>query len=290
MGWMSELKIGEKLKNYNSLVMFSNTLFSLPFTILSMVWAADGLPSFRVVIWILIALFGGRNGANAINKIIDKKFDALDKRTASRVLVRGIVTVKEAWALTILCFGLYFLGAFMLGPLCFALSPIPFVLFCFYSFSKRFTLLCHLILGIAIAGAPLGAWIAVQNSISAPPLLLTAAVCFWVAGFDTVYAIQDITFDRSQKLHSLPVFFGRNGGIIIASVLFAAASCFLAVLPQLINLGTFYFIGLASFILLLTAEICFSIKKNVSVNFYAYTINQMVSIIFVFFALLDFIF
>jgi len=182
----------KKLKSYGELVMFSHTLFSLPFALIAMIWAANGLPSGVTIFWILIALAGARNGANALNRIVDKDIDKKNPRTANRHLPKGLVKDYEVWVIVSLCFLIFVFAAYKLNPLCFMLSPVALFLFIIYSYTKRFTWICHIILGITCGGAPVGAWIAVTGNFALTPIILGAIVTLWVAGFDIIYATQDI--------------------------------------------------------------------------------------------------
>ncbi len=152
-----------RLRRYGELTLFSHTLFSLPFGLLAMIWAADGLPPLKTFFWILLALVGARNGANAFNRIADLALDKKNPRTSGRPLADGRVSMTEAVILTLLCFGLLVLSAAMLNPLCLGLCPLAIGIFLFYSYTKRFTWLCHFVLGAACGGAPLGAWMAVRG-------------------------------------------------------------------------------------------------------------------------------
>lgn len=279
--------ITSRLRKYASMVMFSHTLFSLPFAAVGLFWASGGWPSARTALLSLLALAGARNGANAINRVVDIRYDKANPRLSGRVTVRGDVSKREGILVTAVCFALYFLAAWLLGPLCFALSPIPFALFLIYSYTKRFTLLCHLVLGITCAGAPSGAWIAASNSYGWVPFLLSGAVACWVAGFDIIYAVQDIEFDRAWKLHSIPARLGKRGGLWVASVLHTASVGFLSASGLVRGVGFIYWIGVAACAGILFFESLLSHKSRTSADFRAYTLNQWVSVVFCIFALAD---
>lgn len=277
-----------RLRRYGELVLFSHTLFSLPFGLLSMLWAADGLPSLSDFFWILLALVGARNGANAFNRIADLAFDKKNPRTSGRPLADGRVTLAEAVTLTVLCFALLALSASMLGPLCLALSPLAVALFLLYSYSKRFTWLCHFILGLCCGGAPVGAAIAVQGRFSLVPFILGGAVCFWVAGFDILYALQDIDFDRKEGLRSIPARFGVRPALLLSAGCHLLALLLLAALPLFRPAGGFYYFGLlAAALLLLLEHLDVDPANPDRMRFQSYHINQMVSVVFFLFALLD---
>lgn len=280
-----------KLKQYADMVMFSHTLFSLPFGLMAMLWAADGLPSLRVIFWILVALFGARNGANALNRLIDKDIDAANPRTASRHLPKGQVKSYEAAAVAAICLALMVWAAYELNPLCFMLSPAAIFLFVLYSYTKRFTWTCHVILGIACGGAPVGAWMAVTGKIGWPSLVLGAVVMLWVAGFDIIYATQDVDFDRSFGLFSVPVKFGIKNALAISAAFHAMALILLLYLFFLLGLGWLYLVGL-----IFAAVLIFIEHRIVSpdhleeVKIASYSINQIVSVVLFIFAAADMFF
>lgn len=268
--------------------MFSHTLFSLPFAAVSMVWAAEGFPSARVIFWILVALFAGRNAANAINRVIDADYDRANPRTQSRHIPQGIIKKRDALALTIFLFALFIFAAWQLNFLCFILSPVAIALFVLYSFTKRWTWACHLILGAICAGAPVGAWIAVTGALAWPPLVLAAGVTFWIAGFDTLYGTQDIEFDRSVGLHSIPERFGLKNALRIAKIFHLLAWGFFLLAGILFGIGWLYGAGMIVIAFLLGIE-----HKLVSpadhglMNWVSYHINQIVGILFLVFAWTD---
>lgn len=260
--------------------MFSHTLFSLPFAMIALLIAADGLPEVRVLFWIMVCLFAGRNGANALNRLVDQKFDAMNPRTRSRHMPRGIVKPFEVLLITGLCYVLFVFGAYQINTLCFLLSPIALVLFTVYSFTKRFTWLCHVVLGITCAGAPVGAWIAVTESFGWVPFLLGAVVTLWVAGFDIIYGTQDIDFDRQTGLFSIPARFGLNGALLIARLFHLTMLVLLVFVGVLSGLGVLYYIGVAiSAALLLIEHGIIDPGHRVKMNIAAYHINQMISMI-----------
>ena len=277
-----------KVKKYFELVMFSHTLFSLPFGLVAMFWAAGGLPPLRTFFWILVALAGARNGANALNRIIDRNIDAKNPRTAERHMPRGAVKMKEAVLIVVICFALLTLAAFMLNPLCVLLLPLAIFMFFAYSFTKRFTWACHIALGVACGGAPVGAWIAVTGSIGWPSLVLGVVVTLWVAGFDIIYGTQDVGFDRDEGLFSIPAVFGIEAALVISTLFHIGVVVLLFYLYYLMHMGWFYLAGLAVITLLLAAEhlLVKSTRLN-SVKIASYGINQIVSVVFLIFTTLD---
>lgn len=279
----------KKLKKYGELVMFSHTLFSLPFGLIAMIWAANGIPSIEVFFWILIALFGARNGANAFNRIADKDIDKKNARTKDRHLATGELKVFEAYSVMIVCFLLLAIAAYMLNLLCLILLPFAIGIFIIYSYSKRFTWLCHFILGIACGGAPVGAWIAITGELSIMPLILGAAVCFWVAGFDIIYATQDIEFDQKEGLYSVPAKFGLKKGLWIARTSHIICIICFVVIYLFMPRGIFFLIGIIALSGLLIIEHYNIVPENKNkMIFKSYRINQLVSIVFFTFAMIDF--
>jgi len=278
----------KKLKSYGELVMFSHTLFSLPFALISMIWAAEGLPSAATIFWILIALIGARNGANALNRIVDKDIDKKNPRTASRHMPKGIVKDYEVIALVVLCFLVFIIAAYNLNRLCFMLSPVALFLFVIYSYTKRFTWLCHIILGITCGGAPVGAWLAVTGKFALAPIVLGAVVTLWVAGFDIIYATQDIEFDRNAGLFSVPAKFGLNGALYISSLFHFIMILLLFSLYFIMDSGYIYLIGIFISSILLTLEhFIVSPTNERTMKIASYHINQVVSVLIFVFTMLD---
>lgn len=277
-----------KLKNYGELVMFSHTLFSVPFGIISMLLAAGGFPPFRLFFWIMVALVSARTAANALNRVIDKDIDARNPRTASRHLPRGLLSTFEVVLLIGFCFLLLTISAFMLNPLCVVLLPVPAFLFFIYSFTKRFTWTCHIILGIACGCAPLGAWIAVTGNIGWISIVLFAVVMFWVAGFDIIYATHDVEFDREEGLFSIPASFGIKKALIVSAVFHFLAVVLLFYLYKLANLGIIYLAGVIITTALLTYEHLLVSPDNLrNVTIASYSINQVVSVVMLIFTTAD---
>lgn len=205
------------------MIKIEHTLFALPFAFLGAVLAARGLPSSWQILWIVVAMVGARSAAMAFNRLIDRQFDAANPRTASRALPAGLLSVQFVAVFTVVSAALFFLAAAMLNQLTLILSPIALGSVLFYSYTKRFTSLSHLVLGWCLSIAPTGAWVAVRGAIDSPvPLLLSLAVLLWTAGFDIIYACQDHAFDVRAGLHSLPQRFGIGRALWLARGLHAA--------------------------------------------------------------------
>lgn len=290
MGWMEIAKKAiEKINAYGKLVMFSHTIFSFSFALVSMVLAANGLPNRSVILWIIVCFLGARTGANAINRVIDAKIDAKNPRTANRQIPKGEIKTDEVTVFAGICFLIMLFGAYKLNWLCLALSPAALFLLIIYSYTKRFTWLCHLVLGVTCACAPVGAWLAVTGRFAFLPLVMGAANTLWVAGFDIIYGCQDYDFDRRNGLHSIPVKFGVKGALLIAClfhIVTLLCLVFIGILaPQL---GVIYYIGVCIIAALFVAEYRMVSPTNLTnVNIASYSVNQLVSLTLLAFGLLD---
>ncbi|MBI5049970.1 MAG: UbiA family prenyltransferase [Nitrospirae bacterium] len=237
---MSLLK---KISGFLSLIKFSHSVFALPFAFTGALIAAEGIPELRQIFWITVAMVGGRSGAMGMNRIADRNIDALNPRTKSRELPRGVIKAWEAYAFTILSFALLLFAAYMLNPLCLKVSPLVLLVLIGYSYTKRFTWLSHLVLGTALSLAPIGAWIAIRGTFDLEILLLSLAVMFWVAGFDVFYALQDIDFDKTHGLYSIPARFGVKTSLWIARLFHLTAISLLLSLVPVFKLTGFYLAG-----------------------------------------------
>jgi 4-hydroxybenzoate polyprenyltransferase len=231
------------------MIKFEHTLFALPFAFFGMILAAEGWPSWRTVGWIVAAMVGARSAAMGFNRLADRRLDATNPRTAARALPAGQVSPLAVALFVAASAALLVVAAWRLNPLALALAPVALLVLLGYSYTKRFTWASHLVLGASLAGAPLGAWIAVRGDVAAAPFALAGAVVFWVAGFDVLYALQDLDFDRQRGLFSLPARFGVGAALAVSAVFHAATLAFLALLPRLYHpaagapLGTAYTIG-----------------------------------------------
>ena len=275
-------KIKNKVNDYATLVMFSHTIFSLSFALIAMLLAAEGLPSLDTMFWILVAFMGARTGANAINRVIDAEIDAKNARTANRQIPSGLMNKKEVIIFTMICFVVMVLGALQLNTLCFILSPLAIFLMTIYSYTKRFTWACHLVLGITSAAAPVGAWLAVTGKISLLPLLMGAANTLWVAGFDVIYGAQDYEFDKAHGIHSIPARFGVRKALMIARVFHALAWVILVAIGLMSKqLNVIYEIGMLVIGILFIIEHKLVSPDNLTnIKIASYQINQVISIVF----------
>ncbi|WP_313639504.1 UbiA-like polyprenyltransferase [Paenibacillus sp.] len=280
---------GIKLKMFSELVMFSHTLFSLPFAIISMVWAAGGWPSGHVMIWGLIALIGARNGANAFNRLADRTFDEQNPRTAHRHLPQRLLEEKEVVVFVVVNYAIFIVASGMLNLLCLLLSPVAIVLISTYSYTKRFTFLSHLYLGFVIASAPIGAWFAVTGNIAFTPFVIGTVVMLWIAGFDIIYGTQDIEFDRRHGLWSIPSFFGLENALRIAKGLHFIMIMLLLFLYLWRDLGWMYLVGIGiATVLLMTEHKIIKPSNRKMMKVASYNLNQVISIVILLCTLIDF--
>ncbi|GGF93633.1 4-hydroxybenzoate octaprenyltransferase [Paenibacillus albidus] len=278
-----------KLKLFSELVMFSHTLFSLPFAIISMVWAAGGWPSGHVMLWGLIALIGARNGANAFNRLVDRTFDGQNPRTAHRHLPQRLLAEKEVILFIIINYVLFIAASGMLNLLCLLLSPVAIVLISSYSYTKRFTFLSHLYLGFVIASAPIGAWFAVTGTIAFTPFVIGTVVMLWIAGFDIIYGTQDIDFDRRHGLWSIPSFFGLENALRISKGLHFIMIMLLLLLYLWRDLGWIYLVGIGlATMLLMTEHKIIKPSNRRLMHVASYNLNQVISMVILFSALADY--
>jgi 4-hydroxybenzoate polyprenyltransferase len=265
------------------MIKFSHTIFAMPFALASALLAARGvgLPWPRLVA-IIVAMAGARTAAMGFNRIVDRGIDARNPRTANRELPRGAVSLRAAWTLTALA-TLSFVGAAAyLGPLCLALSPVALVFLFGYSFTKRFTALCHLVLGVAIGAGPAGAWLAVRGTFGWPPALLMLAVMTWIAGFDILYALADRDFDRGAGLHSIPAKLGVAGSLWTSGALHVVTVAALVLLAQVAHLHAPYLVGVALIAGLLVYEHALLRPSDLSkLDMAFFNLNGYVSVAFV---------
>jgi 4-hydroxybenzoate polyprenyltransferase len=256
----NSMRLTEKILDYGKLIRFSHTIFALPFALASVALAASDRPlTVRTLIWILVAMAGARSAAMGFNRLADREIDALNPRTQGWELPQGKIRVWEAVLLTTIASLVFVFSAYQLNTLCFLLSPIALAILFFYSFTKRFTWTSHLFLGLALALAPMGAWLAVAGAPDHPediltPFFLGLAVLFWLAGFDVIYALQDYEFDRKVGLHSIPVRFGIRTALRLSSLFHLLTISFLILVGIQADLRWIYWGGLMAVSLILIRE------------------------------------
>lgn len=271
----------QKLKTTLEMIKFEHTLFALPFAFLGAILAADGLPTLRQIVWITLAMFGARSAAMTFNRIIDRKLDAENPRTARRELPSGKLSVNFARAFFIASVVLFLLASYLLNWLTFALAPVALLSILGYSYAKRWTAFAHLILGWSLAISPTAAWIAVRGAIDSPvPILLSLLVMMWTAGFDVLYACQDFEFDKKAGLHSIPARFGIKNSLMIARVFHAQAFFVLILLYLFTDLGWLALIGVFAVGALMIYQHTLVKANDLSrMNAAFFTTNAMVSVI-----------
>ncbi|HBT97278.1 MAG TPA: 4-hydroxybenzoate octaprenyltransferase [Desulfobulbaceae bacterium] len=231
-----------RLAVFLEMIKFKFTVFALPFALTGAFLAARGVPSMMIFFWITVAMVGARTSAMAFNRIADKSFDGGNPRTSHRALPAGDVSGRQAWLLTIGAALLFFLAAWQLNPLALKVSPFALALTWGYSYTKRFTTCCHLILGLCLAIAPLGGWVAVSGHLSHYPWVLSLGVIFWVAGFDTIYSCLDSGYDREAGLFSLPSRLGVSGSLRLAAISHLLAMVFFILTGWLCHLHWLYYL------------------------------------------------
>ncbi len=271
------------------MIKFEHSVFALPFAYMGAMLAAGGLPTFWQVFWITVAMVGARSLAMGLNRLIDRKIDIRNPRTKNRALPKKLLSEKDVVIFNLISLAVFLIAVYSLAPLCRWLWPFFVLPFVIYPYTKRFTWLCHLFLGICLGLAPVGAWIAITNTISFEPILLGFAVCFWVAGFDIIYACQDVEIDREQKLYSIPTIFGVKKALRATGIFHVLSVGLFLFLGILTNLGPIYFGGLMIVSLLLLRE-----NRLVSPNDFSklntafFTMNGVISVIMLVFTLMGF--
>ena len=274
---------------WSEMIKLEHTVFALPFALSGLLLASAAWPSLATVFWTIAAFAGARAASMTLNRLIDAKIDARNPRTKDRSIPAGRITVKQAVLFTLGSFAIMAIAATRLPSLCVQLLPIAVIWLSFYSFTKRFTWLCHIVLGIAIGGAALGGWVAAGGALDAPAAwLLMLAVATWVGSFDIIYACQDVEIDRNEKLHSIPAKFGIANALIISSALHVVTGLSLIAVGLLCQLGAFYWIGFAIVVGMLIYEHSIVKPNDLSrVNAAFFTVNGVVSILMFVAILLD---
>jgi 4-hydroxybenzoate polyprenyltransferase len=289
------------LQKWGSFVRFSHTVFALPFALAAMAVAARderGWPGWRTFGLILAAMVGARTAAMAFNRIMDRKFDAQNPRTAKRHLPAGEISLVSAWTLWALSAAGFLAASWGLNPLCFTLSPVALAVVCFYSLTKRFTDFTHVFLGVALALAPIGAWLAVTGRFSfwpepcaadhwplqhsaLLPLLLATAVVFWLIGFDIIYALQDYEFDRSRGLHSLVVRWGPKNALAAAFLAHLVMCGLLFAFGLLAGFRIVYTVGWLIMVVCLLMEHWIARRRSLNwINVAFFRLNAVISMVF----------
>jgi 4-hydroxybenzoate polyprenyltransferase len=272
-----------KLKIILEMIKFEHTVFALPFAIMSAFIAADTedrLPSLTEFGWILVAMVGARSCAMAFNRLADAEIDSQNTRTATRAIPAGLITKGAVWIFTLVSAGLLVCAAWRLNPLAFKLSPVALAVIMGYSFTKRFTALSHLWLGLALSISPVGAWIAIKGQFDWTPIILCCVVLLWTAGFDIIYACQDVNFDRKHGLYSIPARIGIRWALWVSSALHVVAVFLLFCIPRFAEMGHFYFVGVWIVVFIFIYEHAIVKPDDLSrVNLAFFTLNSMISLV-----------
>jgi 4-hydroxybenzoate polyprenyltransferase len=270
------------------MIKWEHSIFALPFALCGAMLAASGLPSAHQLIWIVIAMLAARSAAMAFNRLADAAIDAANPRTRTRAIPAGDLSSTFVGTFVIVSCAIFILAASQLNRLTLWLSPIALAVLLLYSYTKRFTRLSHLVLGFALGIAPSAAWIAIRGSLDPRILLLTAAVTFWVAGFDILYACQDFEFDRNAELHSIPRHIGIPAALWISRAFHLVMLIFLAALLPAFALGKLALAGVIAVMLLLLYEHSLVKRDDLSkLNAAFFTMNGVISVVFAFFVAAD---
>jgi 4-hydroxybenzoate polyprenyltransferase len=268
-------------RRFVSLVKFEHTVFALPFAFVGAVLSVGKVPSAATLGWVTLAMVGARSLAMALNRLIDAEIDARNPRTAAREIPSGLLSRAQVIGFCAISLAVFLLAAWQLDPVVRWLWPIPVAAFVLYPYTKRFTWLCHLALGLSTGLAPLGAWLAVSGDADPAPFLLWAAVALWIGGFDVIYATTDVEFDRRERLYSLPVRFGIGPALMVTRVCHLAAVCLLIAVGVTLGLGPLYYLGLAVVAALLGYENSIVHPDDLSrVNVAFFTLNGVISVVF----------
>ena len=270
------------------MIKWEHSVFALPFALCGAMLAAGGWPSFHQLLWIVIAMVAARSAAMSFNRLADASIDAANPRTQTRALPAGILTHGFVRSFVLFSAAVFLLAAWELNRLAFLLSPVALAVLLLYSYTKRFTRWSHVVLGFALGIAPAAAWIAVRGSLDGRILLLTAAVTFWVAGFDVLYACQDLDFDRSAGLHSIPRYCGVGRSLWIARLFHALMLALLLLLVWAFALGAIAITGVGAVLLLIAYEHSLVSKDDLSkLNAAFFAMNGVISVVFFVFVALD---
>jgi 4-hydroxybenzoate polyprenyltransferase len=280
-----------KVSDYFSLIVFSHTIFAMPFAVIGYLLAVKFTHaefSFHLFGLVIACMIFARTAAMGFNRYIDRDIDAKNQRTAIREIPAGKISPGNALALVMVSSLLFVLATFLINDICFYLSPIALLVVLGYSYTKRFTALCHVILGIGLSLAPIGAWLAVTGKFAWLPLFYSFAVIFWVSGFDMIYALQDENFDRENKLNSIPAWLGVKGALRVSEIFHLISLFFIFFAGWYAHFGIFYWIGCGFYFFLLIYQHSIVKPNDLSrVNRAFGTTNGVASVIFATFVILE---
>ncbi len=281
----------KNLVNYSRLIKFEHTLFAMPFALIGFFMAIRENPSLlslKLLLLVILCMVFARNAAMGFNRFLDREFDKLNPRTALREIPAGILNPKSVLAFVILNAALFMLATWFINPLCFYLSPVALFVILFYSYTKRFTALCHFVLSLGLAIAPVGAYLAVTGKFDLLPVFIGLIVFFWASGFDIIYALQDEGFDKENQLKSIPSYFGKKKALTISRFIHLIAAVFVVIVAAYSNSGWIHWLGSVIFISLLFYQHTLvkhdDLKK---VNFAFFTSNGIASVVYGTLVILD---
>jgi 4-hydroxybenzoate polyprenyltransferase len=279
------------MKKYFSLVTFSHTIFAMPFAFIGFflaVTTTDHKFEWQKLIMMLLCMVFARNSAMAFNRYLDRNIDAKNPRTKLRDIPSGRISPAAALTFTVVNCMLFILVTWFINPLCFYLSPIALLVVLGYSATKRFTALCHMVLGLGLSLAPIGAYLVVTGAFALTPVFFSLSVLCWVSGFDIIYALQDEDFDRDEKLHSIPAWLGKVNALRLSTVLHVFSALFILMPVFYTNVGLLYYIGIAFFCAMLIYQHLLVKPNDLSrVNIAFMTTNGIASVVFAAFFLMD---
>jgi len=281
----------KKIKVFLEMIKFEHTLFALPFAYVGALLTEKRIPAAHDLLWITLAMVGARTAAMSLNRLIDRRIDAKNPRTAGRALPRGLLSVRDVYVYTVSSFVLLLYSAYQLSPLAFRLFPVAVAALVFYSYTKRFSWLCHLFLGAALGLAPLGSWIAIAGRFEVAPVLLGLGVLFWVAGFDVIYACEDYDFDRREGIYSIPARFGIKKALVISAIFHVAAPVLFLIVGLMLKLGALYFAGVTVAVGLLFYQHALIRPEDLSrAGIAFFNLNGLLSVFMFAFTFLDIVF
>jgi len=284
-------KTKKKVKNYLSLVKFSHTIFAMPFALIGYFLALHQTETefeWKLFVFVILCMVFARNAAMAFNRFIDREIDIKNPRTAIREIPAGIIKAKSALLFVIINSLLFITTTYFINTLTFRLSPIALLIILGYSITKKFTALCHLVLGLGLSLAPIGAYLAVTGEFALLPILYSFVVLLWVSGFDIIYALQDLDFDKEEELKSFPVFFGKKGALNASNLLHTVTALIVFFAGYYAQFGILYWIGSFIFIGLLFYQHTLVKPNDLSkINFAFFTTNGIASVIFAAFVITE---
>jgi 4-hydroxybenzoate polyprenyltransferase len=279
------------MKKYLSLVTFTHTIFAMPFAFIGFflaVTTTDNKFEWQKLVMMLLCMVFARNSAMAFNRYLDRNIDAKNPRTRQRDIPAGRISPAAALTFTLTNCALFIITTWFINPLCFYLSPIALLVVLGYSATKRFTALCHMVLGLGLSLAPIGAYLVVTGAFALTPVFFSLSVLFWVSGFDIIYALQDEDFDRNENLHSIPAWLGKVNALRLSTVLHIFSAAFIVMPVFDTNVGWLYYIGIAFFCAMLTYQHLLVKPNDLSrVNIAFMTTNGIASVVFAAFFLMD---